>query len=175
MGSFPVGTELVFRLHVNNTGNDFFTGPGERNADQQPHARVQEAWQPEETLVSFEDLLNGPFVYHELSFSFTNSATSVLVCDAGGPYFGSAGVEVEFDGSGSTASNSEIVEYAWDFGDASQGVGMVVYHSYQTDGIYDVTLCITDDEDQTSCCSPDSGSVIPTQTYSFESLKSFYR
>ena len=32
LGTFAIGTELIFRLHVNNTGNDFFTGPAERNA-----------------------------------------------------------------------------------------------------------------------------------------------
>ena len=41
LGSFVTGTELIFRLHVNDTGNDFFTGPGSRNPDSQPHARAQ--------------------------------------------------------------------------------------------------------------------------------------
>ncbi|WJW76611.1 PEP-CTERM sorting domain-containing protein [Thiohalobacter sp. IOR34] len=76
LGSFPVGTELVFRLHVNNTGYDYFTGPASRNPDQHVHARVQENWQPKETLVSFEDLYNGPFNYNDLSFSFTNTVTT---------------------------------------------------------------------------------------------------
>ncbi|MBI2529364.1 MAG: PEP-CTERM sorting domain-containing protein [Candidatus Rokubacteria bacterium] len=76
LGSFPIGTELIFRLHVNNTGHDFFTGPASRNPDLHEHARVQEGWQPNETLVSFEDLLNGPFDYNDLSFSFTNVQTT---------------------------------------------------------------------------------------------------
>jgi hypothetical protein len=76
LGSFAIGTELIFRLHVNNTGNDFFTGPASRNPDNEPHARVQNNWMPNETLVSFEDLLNGPFVYNDLSFSFTNTVSS---------------------------------------------------------------------------------------------------
>jgi hypothetical protein len=74
IGTFTAGTELEFRLHVNNTGNDFFSGPGSRNPDQHTHARVQDNWQPDETLVSFEDLLNGPFDYNDLSFSFTNTS-----------------------------------------------------------------------------------------------------
>jgi hypothetical protein len=73
LGTFAPGTELIFRLHVNNTGFDYVTGPGSRNPDGQPHARVQGDWQPSETLVSFEDLFNGPFVYNDLSFSFTNT------------------------------------------------------------------------------------------------------
>ena len=77
LGSFTPGTELIFRLFVNNTGEAFFTGPGSRNPDGQPHARVQSAWLPGETLVSFEDLLNGPFDYNDLSFSFTNTKAVV--------------------------------------------------------------------------------------------------
>lgn len=75
LGSFPVGTELIFRLHVNNTGYDFFTGPASRNPDNNFHARVQADWMPNESLVSFEDLYGGPYDYNDLSFSFTNVAT----------------------------------------------------------------------------------------------------
>lgn len=76
LGSFALGTELMFRLFVNNTGDNFYTGPAVRNADGSTHARVQENWLPNETLVSFEDLYNGPFDYNDLSFSFTNTATT---------------------------------------------------------------------------------------------------
>jgi len=76
LGSFAVGTELIFRLHVNNTGHDFFPAPASRNPDSHEHARVEENWQVNETLVSFEDLFNGPFVYNDLSFSFTNTQTT---------------------------------------------------------------------------------------------------
>ncbi len=76
LGAFAVGTELLFRLFVNNTGNTFFTGAPLRNPDDQAHARVQENWMPGETLVSFEDLLGGPFDFNDLSFSFTNTVTT---------------------------------------------------------------------------------------------------
>jgi hypothetical protein len=76
LGSFAVGTELVFRLHVNNTNQDYYTGPANRNPDNLYHARVQDEWQPGTTLVSFEDLFNTPEApggYNDLSFSFTNT------------------------------------------------------------------------------------------------------
>ena len=76
LGSFAPGTELVFQLHVNNTGYDFYTGPDSRNPDSHAHARVQADWEPGTTLVSFEDLFNGPFEYNDLSFSFTNTTSS---------------------------------------------------------------------------------------------------
>lgn len=76
LGSFALGTELMFRLFVNNTDYNFFTGSARRNPDAHTHARVQEDWMPSETLVSFEDLYNGSFDYNDLSFSFTNTATT---------------------------------------------------------------------------------------------------
>ncbi|MCU7246100.1 MAG: PEP-CTERM sorting domain-containing protein [Microcystis aeruginosa WS75] len=76
LGSFSIGTELIFRLFVQNTGDNFFNGPASRNPDNKTHARVQENWMPNKTLVSFEDLFNGPFDYNDLSFSFTNTFTN---------------------------------------------------------------------------------------------------
>ncbi len=79
LGTFAVGTELIFRLHVNNTGYDYYSGPGSRNPDGLPHARVQNDWEPNTTLVSFEDLFNTPEGingYNDLSFSFENTASS---------------------------------------------------------------------------------------------------
>ncbi len=74
LGSFAVGTELVFRLSVEDTGNDFFTGPASRNPDGQAHATVEEDYLVDgTTLVSFEDLFNGPFDFNDLSFSFSNT------------------------------------------------------------------------------------------------------
>lgn len=74
LGVFPIGTELVFRLHVTNNGNNFFSGPASRNPDGQFHTRVTYNYQgiPNNTLVEFEDLFNGPFNYNDLSFAFTN-------------------------------------------------------------------------------------------------------
>lgn len=85
LGSFPIGTELIFQLHVNDTGYDFFSGPAERNPDDHAHARVTYDWQPDETLVEFEDLYNGPFNYNDLSFSFTGTPepASALLLGAG--------------------------------------------------------------------------------------------
>ena len=79
LGSFAAGTELIFRLHVNNTGFDYFTGPAARNPDGHTHARVQSDWQPDRALVSFEDLFDGPFDYNDLRFSFTNTRGTPVV------------------------------------------------------------------------------------------------
>lgn len=79
LGSFAANTELIFELRVNNTGESYFTGPAARNPDGYAHARVQSDWStPGTTLVSFEDLYNGPFEYNDLSFSFTNTIGTPL-------------------------------------------------------------------------------------------------
>jgi len=79
LGLFTPGTELIFRLHVNNTGEDFFTGLASRNPDGHTHARAETNWQPNTTLVSFEDLhVPGPFDYNDLSFSFLNTTSRAV-------------------------------------------------------------------------------------------------
>jgi hypothetical protein len=75
LGSFAAGTELVFRLEVTNTGDNFYSGLASRNSDGLAHARAQSNWAPNTTLVSFEDLWGDPegaSGFNDLSFSFTN-------------------------------------------------------------------------------------------------------
>ncbi|RYD34548.1 MAG: PEP-CTERM sorting domain-containing protein [Verrucomicrobiaceae bacterium] len=79
LGNFPSGTELVFRLYVSNTGDNFYSGEASRNADGFAHARVDNSWKPNTTLVSFEDLYNlpeGVNGFNDLSFSFTNTRST---------------------------------------------------------------------------------------------------
>lgn len=86
LGSFPAGVELVFRLHVTNTGNHWYTGPASRNVGGQCRARVQGNWMPNTSLVSFEDHVD--FAYNDLSFSFTNVGT--VFCPEGIAFIGVA-------------------------------------------------------------------------------------
>ncbi len=57
--------------------------------------------------------------------------------------------ELTFDASASY-DNGEIVSFDWDFGDGQTDTGKVVKHVYQQDGIYDVSLFLTDDENNTN-------------------------
>jgi hypothetical protein len=75
LGEFAAGTELIFRVHVRDTGDDFFSGPGFRNLDGIAHAQIDDdvAGSPGRTFVGFEDLRwGGDFDYDDLVFSFTN-------------------------------------------------------------------------------------------------------
>lgn len=73
LGFFSAGTELIFRIYVNDTGDSFFTGPGSRNSDGLEHAVVDDAYSLTETYVGFEDILGGgDHDYNDVMFSFTN-------------------------------------------------------------------------------------------------------
>ena len=62
------------------------------------------------------------------------------------PDSGLSPLAVTLNASGSQSPNRVIAEYAWDFGDGSTGLGMIVAHSYQTieERTFTVTLEITD-------------------------------
>jgi uncharacterized protein YjdB len=72
------------------------------------------------------------------------------VAEAGGPYTGFVGEAVRFDGSGSTDTDGIIVSYQWNFGDGTTGTGAMPTHTYSRDGIYTVTLAVTDDDGATA-------------------------
>jgi PKD repeat protein len=65
--------------------------------------------------------------------------------DPNGPYTGTAGIALTFDGSGSSDSDGSIVSYDWDFGDGATGTGVAPSHIYATGGTYTVSLTVTDD------------------------------
>ena len=67
------------------------------------------------------------------------------IADVNNPYNGTVDEPVQFDGSDSYDPDGTIVAYDWDFGDGSIGSGATPTHTYTVDGIYNVTLTVTDD------------------------------
>jgi PKD repeat protein len=70
------------------------------------------------------------------------------LADPGGPYKGTAGNPIKFDGSASSDQDGNIVQYDWDYGDGSAALdaGPTPTHTYKDSGKYDVTLIVTDDD-----------------------------
>jgi hypothetical protein len=74
LGNFAAGTELVFKLLVQQTGDAFYTGGGSRNLDGLAHA-VVDTLTTAQVLVGFEDLYGGGDLdYDDLVFAFVNVA-----------------------------------------------------------------------------------------------------
>jgi len=73
---------------------------------------------------------------------FTESSTMVLT-----------GEVITFNASDSYDQDGFIVSYLWDFGDGSNASGVIVNHLYADDGIYNVTLTVTDDDGATTSTS----------------------
>ncbi len=65
--------------------------------------------------------------------------------NAGGPYSGTVGAPVSFDGSASSDPDGTIMSYSWDFGDGNTAAGMQVSNTFASPGPYAVTLTVTDD------------------------------
>jgi hypothetical protein len=83
LGSFAVGTELVFAIYVRNTQQTFFMGPGTRNPDGVIHAAVDNGVAPQfpsygtvppgSIAIGFEDLFGGGDLdYDDLGFAFSS-------------------------------------------------------------------------------------------------------
>jgi len=68
------------------------------------------------------------------------------VANPGGPYSGTPGVAIQFNGTGSFDPNGSIVSYQWNFGDGSTGTGATPSRAYSTAGNYTVTLTVTDNQ-----------------------------
>lgn len=92
LGSFEAGTELVFKLLVQQTGDVFFTGDASRNLDGLVHAVVQKL--TGQVLVGFEDILGGGDLdYNDLVFAFSNVIAEDTPGERGGGTTGSVTVD----------------------------------------------------------------------------------
>jgi len=73
-------------------------------------------------------------------------SSSNPTADAGGPYSGTVGEPIQFDGSKSFAINGTITSYEWFCGDGSVETGVNPTHSYSYPGIYTLTLTVKDED-----------------------------
>lgn len=72
---FEIGDELLFGIHVLNSGQSFVLGPGHRNADGLDHAYIHVG--RSNIYVAFEDLLHGgDRDYNDTVFRFSGGMTT---------------------------------------------------------------------------------------------------
>lgn len=72
------------------------------------------------------------------------------VANPGGPYTGTAGNPVTFDGSGSSDADKDPLTYTWDFGDGQSGTKVSPTHAYAKAGTYTVKLTVDDGQGGTN-------------------------
>jgi PKD repeat protein len=75
------------------------------------------------------------------------------VARPGGPYSGTAGVAMVFNGSGSADPDGSIASYQWSFGDGASATGATPAHTYSAPNAYTVTLTVTDNGGLTGSAS----------------------
>ena len=85
--------------------------------------------------------------------TITGEENQPPVCDAGGPYSGTVGESIQFDGTGSSDPDGTIDSYTWDFGDGSISTGATPTHAYISPGTFTVTLTVTDNDGASSTCT----------------------
>ena len=105
-------------------------------------------------------LLDGSDVSHDASYTITMDADHTLTAVfvkvpqpeppvASFTYSPSApevGETVTFDAGNSYDPDGEITNYAWDFGDGTNGTGVTATHSYASASPYSVKLTVTDND-----------------------------
>jgi len=72
--------------------------------------------------------------------------TPPTACFSIDPPWGMAGDEFFFDATCSSDVDGYVASYTWNFGDGSGDSGANVSHVYETAGIFDVTLTVTDNQ-----------------------------
>ena len=102
---------------------------------------------------------SGPFSF---PLSGTGIAGTLPTANAGGPYTGTTGHPVTFQGGASTApSGQTLTAYNWNFGDGTSGTGVSPTHTYSAAGTYNVSLTVTDSGGVTNLSATTAKIVVP--------------
>ena len=88
-----------------------------------------------------------------------SAANHAPTASPGGPYTGTEGAAITFNGSGSTDPDGDQLGYAWSFGDGSTATGVAPSHAYVASGTYTVTLTVTDTHGASSAAATTTATV----------------
>ncbi len=79
LGTFTAGEELIFKISVLNTANNFYSGDHAlMNPDKKLHSMVDFDFAPNEIYIGFEDLYGGgDNDFNDVMFSFSNVTSSL--------------------------------------------------------------------------------------------------
>jgi PKD repeat protein len=105
---------------------------------------------PDNYIVTLTVTDDGGAIDSTITAAAIDATNQPPVADAGGPYKGTVGAPVSFDGTASSDPDGDIVTYNWDFGDGGIGTGVTPSYPYTASGNYNVTLTVTDDSGETA-------------------------
>ena len=109
----------------------------------------------DETVASIPIIPLGSKVDPEYIFDSSYGTDLVFAHFNPSQYYGHTPLDIEFNAINSYSTNSEILNYSWDFGDGNtqSGVSPIINHTYNQNGVFVVTLSISDDLSRTSTFS----------------------
>lgn len=84
-----------------------------------------------------------------VDYNQENFSNWAPVAQTNGPYHGAANQEIIFNGDTSLDHEGIIESYVWNLGDGTIKTGVTITHSYVNQGIYPVTLTVTDNASNT--------------------------
>jgi DNA/RNA endonuclease G (NUC1) len=151
------------------------------NMPNQPGVR-NVPWQTYQTTVDAIEALTGYDLLALLPDKVENIVEAGIkppLAFADGPYAGVEGGSVAVSAAASVDPNGTVVSYLWSFGDGTTSTAPVVTHTYTQDGVYAVTLTVTDNDGLTDTTTTtatvtnvaptvgpfDGATLLPRETY----------
>jgi PKD repeat protein len=92
----------------------------------------------------------------DVTISIPPPGNQFPIANAGGPYSGTVGQLLTFDGTGSTDPDGDPLTYVWDFGDLTSETVAKPNHAYSTVGTFHVTLTVSDARGGTTTATVDA-------------------
>ena len=132
------------QFHDNSSGEIvawiWYFGDGNSSTEKNPKHKYDDNGTYEVRLVIWG--INGQMTYREKTINVSNVPPVAI---AGENIISNASI-ITFDGRNSYDLDGSIANYTWDFGDGSADYGIVVEHSYNSSGTYNVTLTVFDND-----------------------------
>ncbi len=94
-------------------------------------------------------IFDDDFESGDLSAWSSTSEVNPRAVISAAPVSGFAPLQVDFDASASQDPDGTIVSYLWEFGDGRASTSVTTSHTYLDDGVYSVSLTVTDDDNRT--------------------------
>lgn len=106
-------------------------------------------WQDFQTTVDAIEALTGYDLLARLPDKIENIVEANIkppIARVDGPFAGAEGGSIAMSAAASLDPNGTVTDVAWDFGDGTSGSGAAVTHTYAQDGIYTVSVTVTDND-----------------------------